>query len=335
MKGIRIRLPAGLDNLQYVDLEEAQSPAAGEIQVRIQGSSLNFHDYGVVTGVMRPAEGRIPLSDGAGTVEAVGEGVTEFKVGDHVVSCFFPDWQDGLPTIGDFSRTPGDGIDGYARERVTKPATWFTHAPENYSPVEAATLTTAGLTAWRALVVLGSLKAGDTVLILGTGGVSIFALQFAKAMGARVFATSSSDAKIERLLSMGVERAVNYRTYPDWSKQVLGWTDGKGVDHIIEVGGPATLPESIAACRIGGHIALIGVLTGIKGDIPTANFMRKQQRLNGLIVGNRRQQQDMVRGINALGIKPVVDREFQLAELADAFRHEESGAHFGKIGVLV
>tara|TARA_R110000772_G_scaffold88104_4_gene183309 strand:+ start:374 stop:1381 length:1008 start_codon:yes stop_codon:yes gene_type:complete len=335
MKGIRIKLPAGLDNLQYVDLDEAQAPGPGEIQVRIQASSLNFHDYGVVMGVMKPAEGRIPMSDGAGTVEAVGEGVTEFKVGDHVVSCFFPDWQDGPATIGDFRRTPGDGIDGYARERVTKPATWFTHAPENYSHVEAATLTTAGLTAWRALVELGRLKAGDTVLILGTGGVSIFALQLAMAMGARVFATSSSDAKIERLLAMGVEQAVNYKTHENWSEHVLEWTDGRGVDHIIEVGGPATLPQSISACRIGGHMALIGVLTGIKGDIPTANFMRKQQRLNGLIVGSRRQQQEMVRGINAIGLKPVIDREFQLADLADAFRHEESGSHFGKIGVII
>lgn len=335
MKGIRIKLPAGLDNLQYIDLDEPQAPGPGEIQVRIQASSLNFHDYGVVMGVMKPADGRIPMSDGAGTVEAVGEGVTEFDVGDHVVSCFFPDWQDGPATIGDFKRTPGDGIDGYARESVTKPATWFTHAPENYSHVEAATLTTAGLTAWRALVELGNLKAGDTVLILGTGGVSIFAMQFALAMGARVFATSSSDEKIERLLSLGVEQAVNYKTHENWSEHVLKWTGVRGVDHIIEVGGPATLPQSIVACRIGGHMALIGVLTGIKGDIPTANFMRKQQRLNGLIVGSRRQQQEMVRGINALGLKPIIDREFQLPELADAFRHEESGSHFGKIGVII
>jgi NADPH:quinone reductase-like Zn-dependent oxidoreductase len=182
MKGIRIKQPFGLDNIQYVDMDDAKEPAPGEITVRVHASSLNFHDFGVVMGAMGAPDGRIPMSDGAGVVEAVGEGVSEFKEGDHVVSCFFPDWQDGEVTIGDFSRTPGDGIDGYACERVTRPATWFTHSPEGYSHVEAATLTTAGLTAWRALVVNGNLKAGETVLVLGTGGVSIFALQLAQAM---------------------------------------------------------------------------------------------------------------------------------------------------------
>ncbi|MBN4053953.1 NAD(P)-dependent alcohol dehydrogenase [Haliea sp. AH-315-K21] len=335
MKAIRIKQPAGLDNLQYVDIDDASAPGAGEMLVKIHASSLNFHDYAVVTGRTNPADGRIPMSDGAGVVEAVGEGVTAFKVGDHVVSCFFPDWQDGPATIGDFLRTPGDGIDGYAREWVTKPTSWFTHAPEGYSHVEAATLTTAGLTAWRALVVNGGLKAGDTVLVLGTGGVSIFALQIAQSMGARVFATSSSDAKIERLKTLGAEQTVNYRSHENWGENVLEWTEGRGVDHIIEVGGPATLPQSITACRIGGHISLIGVLTGIQGDIPTANFMRKQQRMEGLIVGSRRHQQEMITAINATGLKPIIDREFALSELADAFRHEESGKHFGKIGVII
>ncbi len=335
MKGIRIKLPAGLDNLNYVDMEDSADPAPGEIKVKIHASSLNFHDYGVVMGMMRPAEGRIPMSDGAGVVEAVGEGVTEFSVGDNVVSCFFPDWQDGPSTISDFARTPGDGIDGYAREYVTTPSTWFTHAPKGWSHVESATITTAGLTAWRALVVNGNLKAGDSVLILGTGGVSIYALQIAKAMGARVFATSSSDAKIERLLSMGVEQAINYKTHENWGEHVAKWTGGRGVDHVIEVGGPGTLPQSITAARIGGHLALIGVLTGLQGDIPTRTFMLKQQRLNGLIVGSRRHQKDMVRGMEASGIKPIIDKEFALENLADAFRHEESGSHFGKIGVTI
>lgn len=335
MKGIRIKQPCGLDNLQFVEMDDARAPEENEITVRIHASSLNYHDYGVVMGVMNPADGRIPMSDGAGVVEAVGSGVTEFREGDHVVSCFFPDWQDGTVKIGDFSRTPGDGIDGYARERVTRPANWFTHAPEGYSHVEAATLTTAGLTAWRSLVVNGRLKAGDTVLTLGTGGVSVFALQIAQSMGTRVFSTSSSDAKLEKLKQLGAEKTLNYRSNEEWGKQVLDWTEGRGVDHVIEVGGPATLPNSITACKIGGHISLIGVLTGIKGEIPTASFMRKQQRLIGLIVGSRRHQQDFVKAINATGLKPVVDREFPLAELAEAFRYEESGSHLGKIGVVI
>lgn len=335
MKAIRIKAPFGLDNLQYVDMDEAAAPRPGEIQVRLKANSLNFHDYGVAMGVMGAADGRIPMSDGAGIIEAVGEGVNEFSVGDHVVSCFFPDWLDGPARVSDFARTPGDGIDGYARESVTTTAHWFTHAPQGYSHVEAATLTTAGLTAWRALVINGGLKAGDTVLILGTGGVSIFSLQFAHMMGARVFATSSSEEKIERLQSMGAEQTLNYKQNENWGETVLDWTDGRGVDHVVEVGGPATLPQSITACRVGGHIALMGVLTGIKGDIPTATFMRKQQRIEGLIVGSRRQQQEMIAALDANDMKPVVSKEFPLEALADAFRFEEAGSHFGKIGVNI
>jgi NADPH:quinone reductase-like Zn-dependent oxidoreductase len=199
-------------------------------------------------------------------------------VGDHVVSCFFPTWTEGGPAVGDFSTVPGDGVDGYAREIVVAPATAFTRAPKGYSFAEAATLTTAGVTAWRALVVNGALKAGDTVLVLGTGGVSIFALQIAKAMGATVIATSSSDDKLERTRGLGADHTINYRHHPDWGTRVLDWTGGSGVDHVIEVGGPGTLPQSMAAVAIGGHIALIGVLTGRAGEIATAHLMAKQAR---------------------------------------------------------
>jgi len=201
--------------------------------------------------------------------------------------------------------------------------------------VQAATLTTAGLTAWRALVVDGSLKAGDSVLVLGTGGVSIFALQLARAMGATVIATSSSDAKLERARALGAAHTINYKTTPEWGRRVLELTNGRGVDIVVEVGGPGTLPQSIRAARVGGHIALIGVLTGRAGEVPTALLMAKQQRLQGLIVGNRRQQQDLVRALDTLDLKPVIDKTFKLEELADAFRHEASGAHFGKIGVTI
>jgi NADPH:quinone reductase-like Zn-dependent oxidoreductase len=237
--------------------------------------------------------------------------------------------------VGDFTTTPGDGVDGYARERVVTPAAWFTRAPKGWSHAEAATITTAGLTAWRALVVDGGLKAGDSVLVLGTGGVSIYALQLARAMGATVIATSSSDAKLERLSTLGAAHTINYKTTPEWGRRVLELTGGRGVDVVVEVGGPGTLPQSIRAARIGGHIALIGVLTGRAGEIPTALLMAKQQKLQGLIVGSRRNQIDFVRALETTGIKPVIDKTFPLAQLADAFRYEASGAHFGKICVEI
>ncbi len=331
MKAIKIENPAGLDRLRVVDLADPGAPGHGEIRVRIHASSLNYHDYGIVSGAMPTEDGRVPMSDGAGIVEAVGEGVTEFREGDSVVSCFFPQWSDGPPPVADFSGTPGDGVDGYAREAVLRPANWFTKAPEGYSHEEAATLTTAGLTAWRALVVDGGLKAGDTVLTLGTGGVSIFAVQLAVAMGARVIATSSSDEKLARLREMGAAETINYKAEPEWGARVAEMTGGRGVDHVIEVGGPGTLPQSIEACRIGGHIALIGVLTGASGEVPTAAMMARHQRLQGLIVGSRAMQKDFVRALEVTGIRPLIDRSFALDEIADAFRHEESGAHFGKI----
>ena len=331
MKAVIIKAPGGLDQVECTELPDPGPPGPGMVRARLHASSLNFHDYAVVSTPNRVADRRIPMSDGAGLIEAVGEGVTEFEVGDHVVSCFFPTWTEGAPAIGDFSTVPGDGVDGYAREIVVASATAFTCAPKGYSFAEAATLTTAGVTAWRALVVNGALKAGDTVLVLGTGGVSIFALQIAKAMGATVIATSSSDNKLERARSLGANHTINYRHHPEWGTRVRGWTGGSGVDHVIEVGGPGTLPQSMAAVAIGGHIALIGVLTGRAGEIATAHLMAKQARLQGLIVGSRRHQIDFVLAIEAADIKPVIDRRFDLEKIVDAFRYEASGQHFGKI----
>ncbi|MFD0985747.1 zinc-dependent alcohol dehydrogenase family protein [Methyloligella solikamskensis] len=330
MKAINVEKPGGLDRLKLVDMDAPGDPGKGEIRVKLHASSLNYHDYAVAKGAIPTENGRIPMSDGAGVVEAVGEGVDELAVGDRVVSCFFPPWLDGGPTIADFSSTPGDGIDGYAREEVVTPASWFTKAPEGWSHEEAATITTAGLTAWRALVVDGGLKAGDMVLALGTGGVSIYALQIAKAMGARVAITSSSDEKLEKAKALGADFTVNYQRDEKWGSTVAEWSGG-GVDHVIEVGGPVTLKQSIRACRTGGHIALIGILTGRSGDVPTMLLMAKQIRLLGLIVGSRKHQLDFVDALNATGIKPAIDKTFPLAEIADAFAYEEAGKHFGKI----
>lgn len=335
MKAFVVRKPGGLDRLEIAERPDPGAPGRGEIRVAIRATSLNFHDLLVASGRSPAEDGRVLMSDGAGTVEAVGEGVTEFAPGDAVVSCFFPHWADGLPQapVGNFALVPGDGVDGFALGDAVRPAGAFTRAPRGWNPAEAATITTAGLTAWRALVGDGGLKAGDTVLALGTGGVSIAALQIAKAMGAAVIVTSSSDAKLERVRALGADHTLNYRTDPDWGRRVRDWTGGTGVDHVVEVGGPGTLAQSIEAVRVGGHIALIGVLTGRAGEVPTSALMAKQARLQGLIVGSRRQQQDYVAALDRTGIRPVIDRTYAFEELPEAFRHQEGGSHFGKLCV--
>jgi NADPH:quinone reductase-like Zn-dependent oxidoreductase len=333
MKAIQLRAPAALDNLTLVDLGDPGDPGPGEIRVRLSASSLNFHDYAVVMGMIPAADGRIPMSDGAGTVEAVGAGVTQFKPGDTVVSIFFPDWIDGAPPATAFRGVPGDGIDGYAREVVVTPQHWFTRVPQGYSAAEAATLTCAGLTAWRALFVDGSTRPGSTVLVQGSGGVSVFALQFAKAAGARVIATSSSDAKLERLKALGADELINYKDVPAWGAKAAELTGGAGVDTVVEIGGAGTLDQSMVATRVGGHVALIGVLAGFAGPVQTALLMAKNLRVQGLTVGSRQQQLDMIAGIEANGIRPIISDHFPLDRLADAFRHQAANAHFGKIVV--
>ena len=332
MKAIRTgATPSTLNALEFVDMDDPAPPGPGEITVALKASSLNYHDYAVVAGMIPSAPGRIPMSDGAGEVVAVGEDVTEFAVGDAVVSLFFPDWHDGQPPTSAFTRVPGDGLDGYARQAVTTPARWFTRVPAGYNHAEAATLTCAGLTAWRALFVDNAVKPGDTVLVQGTGGVSIFALQFAKAAGARVIATSSSDAKLERLKAMGADHLVNYKDVPAWGAHAMELTGGNGVDCVVEIGGAGTLDQSMMATRVGGHIALIGVLAGIAGPVQTALLMAKNLRVQGLTVGSRAHQLAMITGIEANNIKPVISDHFPLERMADAFRHQESGQHFGKI----
>jgi NADPH:quinone reductase-like Zn-dependent oxidoreductase len=286
---------------------------------------------------MIPApQGRVPMSDGAGEVIAVGSGETGFAVGDKAVSLFFPGWHDGRDAPMNALRlVPGDSADGFAREAVTLPASWFTRAPAGYCSAEAATLTCAGLTAWRALFVDTQIKPGDCVLVQGSGGVSVFALQFAKAAGARVIATSSSGEKLERLRNLGADETINYKEVPAWGPKALELTGGRGVDVVVEVGGPGTLDQSMLAARIGGHVALIGVLTGVAGPVQTALLFSKNLRVQGLTVGSRAMQLDMIDAIEANGIKPVISDTFELANLADAFRHQAANKHFGKIAVAI
>ena len=330
MKTAAVRKPGGPGNL-IIEERPDPTPAAGEILVRIHASSLNYHDFAVIMGGIPTENGRIPMSDGAGEVLAVGEGVSRFKVGDKVLSLFFPNWQSGEIEASGFGEVPGDGADGFGAELVAAPETAFTRMPEGYSYREAATLPCAALTAWRALMVEARVKPGDWVLTQGTGGVSIFALQFAKAAGCRVISTSSSDTKLERLKELGADHVINYKTTPEWGKAAKKLTGGRGVDEVVEIGGPGTLAQSIAASRPGGHISLIGVLTGVSGEVPTAALFSLNITLSGITVGSRRHQEDMIAAIEANGIKPVLDKDFPLSEIAAAFAHQASQQHFGKI----
>jgi len=311
--------------------DRPEPPAAGEIQVRMEASCINFHDFGVVSGRKRIRDGLVPLTDGAGIVEAIGEGVNEFAIGDRVISLFFPQWAAGPPTMRALYGVPGDQVDGFAATHVTKPATAFTRAPDGLTPIEAATLPCAALTAWRALFVEARLRPGDWVVTQGTGGVSIFALQLAKAAGARVICTTSSAQKADRLTALGAEAVLNYREDPKWGKAVVGLTGGQGADIVVEVGGGGTLAQSVLCCRVGGTIPVIGVLTGTEGNIPVAALLARNIRLAGLSVGSRADQNRMVAALEATALRPVVDRVFALRDIAEAFRYHEEGRHFGKI----
>jgi len=329
-KAIFVEAGGGFDNVKS-KLFTVTSPRANEITVKLHANSLNYHDYAVVQGMMGPSEKRIPMSDGAGEVVEVGENVTEFALGDRVVSTFFPSWINGEPIVDGFSTVPGDGVDGYAREYVTTSPNSFTKAPEDWSHIEASTLTTAGLTAWRALMCFNPVKAGDTVLLQGTGGVSIFALQFAKMAGAKVIATSSNDQKLEKLKQMGADHVLNYRTETHWGKLAKELNGGRGVDHVIDVGGADTLDHSLNAVRAGGQVSMIGILSGTSCEMSIVKALVKQVRLQGILVGSRTQQQEMIRAIEVNQIKPVIDRTFLLDEMVDAFKYQETNRHFGKI----
>lgn len=336
MRALRVRA-GGLNGLRVEDVPDPGAPGPGELRVRIRASSLNYHDLNVVSADPPAVDGRVPMADGAGEVEAVGEGVADLRAGDLVVSTFFPDWLDGPPPPGaaGFARVPGDGLDGYGREAAVVPATWVTRAPQGWSAEEAATITTAGLTAWRALVVEGGLRPGDVVVCLGTGGVSVWALQVAKAAGATVIVTSSSDEKLERARALGADVVVNYREVPDWDRVVLEATGGRGADHVVEVGGQATLERSCRAARVGGRVALVGGVGGWGDRAPLRAILLRHLRVRGLVVGSRAMQADFVRALEATGIRPVVDRAYPLEAAAEAFRWQKAGGHFGKVALSI
>jgi NADPH:quinone reductase-like Zn-dependent oxidoreductase len=333
----RYELPAfGLDNLKPVDRPRPE-PAAGQALVRVTATSLNYRDLMVVKGLYNPRMPlpRVPFSDGAGVVESVGPGVTRVKPGDRVAGIFMQAWLDGPLTEEKGRSALGGSIDGVLSEYVALDAEGLVHTPAHLSDEQAACLPCAAVTAWNALVTQGNLKAGDTVLVQGTGGVSLFALQFARLHGARVIATSGSDEKLDRAKALGAADGVNYRTTPDWDTAVLDLTGGNGVDHVVEVGGAGTLERSLRAVRIMGTVSQIGVLTGLTQDLNIAPLLMKHIRLQGIYVGSRAMFEDMNRAIAASKLVPVVDRVFPFERAADALRHMEAGAHFGKIVVRV
>lgn len=322
----------GLENLRLVDLP---TPACGDgmVLIRIHAASLNYRDLLMVRGHYDPRlkMPRIPLSDGAGEVVAVGAGVTRFKPGDRVVGLFLQNWQDGGPSQAKSLGALGGDIDGLLADYVVLPEQGVTHFPAHLSYEEAATLPCAALTAWNALFHVAATKPGDTVVIQGTGGVSIFALQFAKLVGARVLGTSSSDEKLERAKTLGLDEGLNYRSTPDWSGWVKKQTSGEGADVIVEVGGAGTLKESMKAVRVGGTIAQIGVLSGTEEKLAVTSVLMRQLRLIGVYVGSQAMMQAMHRAIELSQMKPVVGKVFPILETIEAYRYLEQGRHFGKL----
>lgn len=331
MKRFEIRAPSTLDRMKPVECDRP-TPADDELLVRVAATSLNFHDYNIAIGLTPVADGRVPMSDGVGEVVAIGSDVKSFRVGDRVMGLFFPAWLDGPPTMEKVSSMGGDHVDGFASEYVSMPAHVFTKVPSHLNDVEAATLPCAGLTAWRALIVEGGLKPSDTVLVQGTGGVSLMALQLAKMAGANVIALSSSEHKLERLKQLGASHVINYRVESDWGRVVKDLTDGRGVDHVIEVVG-GDLTQSIAATTCGGNIHIIGSLSRQPLQYYAKALSWINARVIGITVGSRSHQEDMVRAIESSGMKPIVDKVFPFDQLGEAFRYQASGKQFGKICV--
>lgn len=331
MRAMRIEGAFGLDNLKEAVLDQPE-PGPGQVLVKLKAACLNYRDLAIVLGFGGNYPLPLtPLSDGAGEVVAVGKNVSRVVVGDRVAPQFFPSWIAGEPTLEGISKSLGGSVDGCAADYICLSEAAVSKLPDCLSDEEAACLPCAGLTAWRALVCEGQVKAGDTVLLQGTGGVSIFALQFAKAAGAEVIITSSSDEKLDRARQLGADHLVNYKSTPNWAEEARKLTDGRGVDHIVEVGGAETLQQSMMAARMGGHIAVIGLLSGLMKDVNVAAIFSQNLTIKGITVGNREQFEQMLRAIDQNNIKPVVDAKFGLSDLKNALIHMQGASHFGKI----
>src|ERR1700733_5972564 len=325
-----------VDSLEFVE-RPTPMPGAGEVLVQVRAISFNYRDLLVVKGVYNPKLRlpRIPVSDGSGEVAAVGEGVTRWKVGDRGAAIFMQNWIDGPPTAEKSRGALGGDIDGMLAEYVVLKETGLVALPEHLSFQEAATLPCAAVTAWNALSV-GDLKPGGTVLIQGTGGVAIFALQLARLRGARVLGISSSQEKLERAYSLGLDAGLNYKDSPEWDRWAMDQTGGQGVDLVVEVGGLATLPRSLRASRVGGSIAQVGVLTGATdpSTFPISTILHKQIRMQGMYVGSRKDFEDLNKAIGLAVLRPVGEN-FHWSQAREALARMEEGSHFGKLVLTV
>lgn len=335
MNAWEIRSHDGIDALHAVE-RPTPPPGPRELILRIRAVSLNYRDLLHVLGVADSDRWPlVPCSDGAGEVIAIGHEVTRFRVGDRVAGTFFQRWNAGTIAPDVMESALGGRLPGMLAQHACLCEEGAVHIPSGWDFEQAATLPCAALTAWHALVSTGKLAAGETVLVLGTGGVSLFALQIAKLHGARVILTSSSDEKLARARALGADETVNYRQYPEWEQRVLALTDGRGVDHVVEVGGAGTLEKSCAAARIGGNVWLIGVLTGFAAAINPMPVLFKSLRVQGIYVGSREMFEAMNAAFSANRIAPVIDRSFPFAEARAAFHCMQDAGHFGKIVVRV
>lgn len=334
MRCYEIQDSFGLDHLKVTDRPEPE-PGPNQVILKMRAVSLNYRDLLMVRGHYNPRQPLplIPCSDGVGEVVAVGDGVVGLAPGDRVATCFSQTWVSGPPTAQKLRGTLGGPIDGTLTEQMVLDADGVVAVPEHLSDLEAATLPCAALTAWSALVEHGSVSAGDVVLVQGTGGVSIFALQFALMLGARVIVTSSSGDKLERARELGAWRTVNYLEDPDWGKTARRLTDGVGVDHVVEVGGAGTLEQSLRAIRVGGTVSVIGVLSGVASQINIIPILMQHVKLQGILVGSREAFERMNRAVAAHQLRPVVGQSFAFDEVRDAFNCMAEAGHFGKIGI--
>ncbi len=332
------RVPAGarIDGLRLA--EEAAAPLApGQVRLRVRAASLNYRDLAIMQG-WYPTLGQaalIPGSDAVGEVVEIGPDVTRLAVGDRAANIFFPNWIDGPPRPERVGATLGNGGPGTLTEEMVFPAEALVKSPAHLTDAQAATLTCAGVTAWRALFETNALRPGNTVLLLGTGGVSIWALQLAKLAGARVIITSSSDAKLEQARALGADQTINYTRMPEWGPEARRLNGGEGVDMVLEVGGEKTVMQSLAALRMEGTMVIVGAVSGTGGGIPPRALIPGAIRVQGVYVGSRRMHEDLARFVTQHRLQPVVDSAFPFAEVPEAYRHFEAGKHFGKVTVAM
>ncbi|MEZ7864089.1 MAG: NAD(P)-dependent alcohol dehydrogenase [Rhodospirillales bacterium] len=321
----------GVDAL-HLGERETPIPGPGQVRVRMNANSINYRDLITIegAGARKLPFSLVPNSDGAGVITAVGEGV-KLKEGDRVTSCFFEEWVAGEISAPVMASALGGARQGVLAEEVILPEDGVIHTPAGLTDEEASTLPCAALTAWHALTLPRPVKAGETVLLLGTGGVSVFAQQFCTMMGARTIVTSSSDDKLEKMKSLGAGEVINYRTNPEWDAAVLELTGGSGVDRVVEVGGPGTFDRSVNAVRVGGIIGLIGVLTGMSGATNPTSIMRKSITVRGIYVGSRAMFGDMNRAIEAHNLKPMIDQTFDFKDARSAYHAMRGAGHFGKL----